>query len=104
VVALDTSAALTDIVKDAGDSLVVVDFHAQWCGPCKQIAPAFEKLSDLHTEVKFTSVDVDEVQDLAQAAQVTGVPAFHFIKNGALVANVTGADLDQITKLVEEHK
>ncbi|PRD36130.1 UNVERIFIED_CONTAM: Thioredoxin [Trichonephila clavipes] len=48
----------------AGDKLVVVDFHATWCGPCKMIAPFFQELSEQNTDVVFLKVDVDEVEIL----------------------------------------
>ena len=54
-----------DQAVNAGDDLVVVDFFATWCGPCKMLAPTVEKMAELHPEVHFYKVDIDEDMDLA---------------------------------------
>lgn len=71
---------------------VVVDFHAVWCGPCKAIAPAIEKLSTEHTNVKFFKVDVDEVSDVAAENGISAMPTFLFLKGGEKIETVRGAN------------
>lgn len=68
-------------LANAGSKLVVVDFFATWCGPCKRIAPAIEKMSQENTNVVFLKVDVDEVGDLAAELSVSAMPTFLFFKN-----------------------
>lgn len=60
-----------------GDKVTVVDFHATWCGPCKQIAPFVEKLSKEFTDANFVKVDVDEVTDVAAEFGVRAMREFH---------------------------
>ncbi|OMH82285.1 Thioredoxin-1 [Zancudomyces culisetae] len=74
-------------------SLVVVDFFATWCGPCKMIAPKFEQFSNQYTDVRFIKVDVDEQEEIAALADVSAMPTFKFYKNGALVDSIIGANV-----------
>ncbi|GAB0097584.1 Thioredoxin [Sergentomyia squamirostris] len=76
----------------AGDRLVVVDFYAQWCGPCKMIAPKLEELSKTFAEKAVVlKVDVDECEDLAVRYNISSMPTFVFIKNKETVETFSGA-------------
>ncbi|QDC08016.1 thioredoxin [Oceanicola sp. D3] len=78
-------------VKEA-DLPVVVDFWAEWCGPCKQIGPALEELSDeLDGKVKIVKVNVDENPNAPAQMGVRGIPALFLFKDGQVVSNKTGA-------------
>ncbi len=71
---------------------VVVDFWAEWCGPCKQIGPVLEELSTEYGDsVKIAKVDTDSNQEWAARLGVRGIPALFIFKNGELVANKAGA-------------
>ncbi len=74
------------------DVPVVVDFWAEWCGPCKQIGPSLEELSDEYSgAVKIAKVNVDENQEWAAKLGVRGIPALFIFKDGEVVANKPGA-------------
>ena len=71
---------------------VVVDFWAEWCGPCKQIGPALEELSsDFDGKVKFVKVNVDDNPNSPAQLGVRGIPALFLFKDGEVVSNKTGA-------------
>lgn len=90
------TVAVTDATFDAevknSDIPVVVDFWAEWCGPCKQIGPALEELSvELEGKVKIAKVNVDENPGLPAQLGVRGIPALFLFKDGEVVSNKTGA-------------
>ena len=71
---------------------VLVDFWAEWCGPCKMIAPLLDELADEYNgKVKIGKVNVDEHQGLAAQYNVTSIPTLLFIKNGQVVEQTRGA-------------
>eukprot|EP00095_Tigriopus_kingsejongensis_P009072 maker-scaffold742_size103727-snap-gene-0.15 protein:Tk09072 transcript:maker-scaffold742_size103727-snap-gene-0.15-mRNA-1 annotation:"Thioredoxin-2" len=88
----------------AGDKLVVIDFYATWCGPCKMIAPQIEEMAGSMAEVVFLKVDVDEAEDVAAEYNVTAMPTFILIKNSEKVDDLMGANSDKLKELVNKHK
>lgn len=91
-------------LADAGDKLIIVDFFATWCGPCKMIAPKLEAMSQEFTNVVFLKVDVDEVEELAQCYQISCMPTFIFIKNKEKIDTMSGANENKIREYIEKHK
>lgn len=69
---------------------VLIDFYADWCGPCKMIAPVLEDLSKTYTDVTFIKVNVDELGEIAQRYEVMSIPALFAIKEGKTVRNGVG--------------
>lgn len=76
----------------AVDKLVVVDFFAVWCGPCKMISPMVDKFSTEYTQADFYKVDVDELPEVAKKNEVSSMPTFILFKGGKPVAKVVGAN------------
>ncbi|EIE50109.1 thioredoxin [Salipiger aestuarii] len=86
-----TDATFDEEVKGS-DIPVVVDFWAEWCGPCKQIGPALEELAEQYEgQFKVAKIDVDKDQAMAAQLGVRGIPALFIFKNGEVISNRTGA-------------
>jgi thiol-disulfide isomerase/thioredoxin len=88
-----------EALKAARDRLIVVDFSAEWCGPCKAIAPEFEKLAKATPTATFLHVDVDHVK-VSDAADVRGIPTFKFYVNGELMHSFSGASVQNLQAAV----
>jgi thioredoxin len=86
--------------------IVLVDFWAAWCGPCRQFAPVYEQASEQHPDIVFGKVDTEAEQALAAAAQITSIPTLMAFKGGQLVFSQPGAlpaaMLDQLIASVRE--
>lgn len=82
----------------------VVDFYADWCGPCKAIAPGYAKLAEQYKNIaSFYKVNVDNNQGASQHAGVSAMPTFGVFKSGKLLETVRGADLGAVERLIKKH-
>lgn len=88
-VEFDKSAFEAAIVAE--DSLVLVDFWAEWCGPCRQFGPIFERVSDKHPDITFAKVDTDKEQELSAMAGIKSIPTLMMFRDGILLFNQAGA-------------
>ncbi|XP_077549310.1 thioredoxin 2 [Haemaphysalis longicornis] len=92
-------------LDEAGDKLVVVDFYATWCGPCKMIEPFLKQQSEIYKdEVVFLKVDVDENEEIASQYEISCMPTFLFIKKREKVDEISGANKEMIQQMLETHK
>nr|XP_053643442.1 thioredoxin-2-like [Cherax quadricarinatus]UCU83347.1 thioredoxin [Cherax quadricarinatus]UQI50501.1 thioredoxin [Cherax quadricarinatus] len=91
-------------LSEAGDKLVIVDFYATWCGPCKMIAPKLEAMSEEMTDVVFLKVDVDECEDVAMEHQISCMPTFVFFKGGQKIESFSGANEVKIRETLDKHR
>ncbi|KAG6929708.1 thioredoxin [Chelydra serpentina] len=87
-------------LESAGGKLVVVDFSATWCGPCKMIKPFFHSLCEKFPDVVFLEVDVDDAQDVASECAVQCMPTFHFYKQGKKVHEFSGANREKLEESI----
>ncbi|CAH1717615.1 unnamed protein product [Chironomus riparius] len=91
-------------LEAAGDKLVVVDFFATWCGPCKMIAPKLEEFASKYSErIVVIKVDVDECEELAVKFNISSMPTFVFIKNSQKVDSFSGANSDKVEKTILQY-
>ena len=87
------------------NEVVLVDFWASWCGPCRMFAPIFEKASEDHPGIVFAKVDTESEQELAAAAHITSIPTLMAFKSRQLVFSQPGAlpapALEQLVQEIE---
>merc|ERR1712136_358548 len=100
----NTVEELKEKLGSAGGKLVVIDFYATWCDPCKQIAPKIEQMATEFPNVLFLKVDIDQNDDAAKEYDITSMPTFLLIKDEKKVSDLTGADSDKLRELVEQFK
>jgi thioredoxin 1 len=74
-----------------GNDIVLVDFWAAWCGPCRMFAPTFSKASETHPDVVFAKVDTEAEPGLSAAARITSIPTLMAFRDGILVFSQPGA-------------
>jgi thioredoxin 1 len=83
---------------------VIVDFYAPWCGPCKTISPFLQELSEIHTDILFVKVNIDDAEDIANEYSVAAMPTFMLFKRGNVVMINTGANKNMISLMVTKVK
>ena len=90
----------------SGEGIVLVDFWASWCGPCRMFAPVYEAASKEHTDIVFGKVDTEAEQQLAGAARITSIPTLMAFRDGILVFSQPGAlpapALEQVIQAVRD--
>jgi len=112
-----TTDTFNDVVSQ--DGIVLVDFWAEWCGPCKNFAPIFESSSEAKPEIVHAKVDTEQNPDLSQTFGITAIPTLMAFRDGVMVFNQAGAlpapalqqlveaveglDMDEVRAKVAEH-
>lgn len=98
---IENEKILSEVLKS--DKLIVVDFFAEWCGPCQMLTPIIRELDEIFDNVEFFKVDVDETQECAVRYGVTAMPTLIFFKNGEEIERQVGfLEKEELSKIIEE--
>ncbi len=101
---LELTSSNFDASVLASSDLVIVDFWAPWCGPCKLMAPVMEELAGELTEVVFAKVNVDDHSDIAQRYNILSIPTFLIFKGGQVVDQFSGSMTKEALRAkIEKH-
>jgi thioredoxin 1 len=100
---LKTEAFIKEVEEH--DGLVVIDLYANWCNPCRMLAPILAKLEEEHPEVKFCKINVDEEPQLAAQFHVQSIPMVAFVKDNTFLDMSVGlVPKSEIEKMINEYK
>ena len=88
-------------LTEAGDKLVVIDFMATWCGPCKMIGPKLDEMAnEMADAIVVLKVDVDECEDIATEYNINAMPTFVFVKGTKKIEEFSGANVDKLKNTI----
>ncbi|HEX6923186.1 MAG TPA: thioredoxin [Bacillales bacterium] len=101
-----TKATDQNFSQETGEGLVLADFWAEWCGPCKMVAPVLEEIdSEMNDKVKIVKLDVDENQETAGNFGVMSIPTLIFFKDGEVVDKVVGYQpKEALVEVINKHQ
>ena len=104
VVEISQESKFIELVADEKNGYVLVDFFAEWCGPCKRFAPTLQRLSNEWKDVSFYKVDVENLVDVAEEEKISSMPTFVLYWNGRELGRVSGAVEDKVVALLSKSK
>lgn len=99
---VDSAAEFDQIISS--NKYVLVDFYADWCGPCRMMTPILASMENVHTGVKFVKVNVDNAAELARRFEITAMPTFIAIHNGKESERAMGADRASVERMLNNMK
>jgi thioredoxin 1 len=91
-------AQWNEIIKTAGDTILIIDFYAVWCGPCKAVKPKYEMLAETYKDlsVLFLSVDIEKVPQLSDKFEITSMPTFLVVHKDQVKKRISGGNIKEI--------
>lgn len=95
----------SEFVNEVKDGLVLVDFYAEWCGPCKMLSPVLEQINKENKDVKVVKVNIDDSRRIASYYQIQSIPTLVLLKNGEFVRRMIGFNpKKKIEEFIEKGK
>ena len=95
----------SEFINEINEGLVLVDFYAEWCGPCKMLSPILEQINAEDENVKIIKVNIDDSRFLANYYQIQSIPTLILLKNGQFLHRITGFKPKKaIQELIEKGK
>lgn len=95
----------SEFVNEVKDGLVLVDFYAEWCGPCKMLSPVLEQINKENKDVKVVKVNIDDSRRIASYYQIQSIPTLVLLKNGEFIRRMIGFNpKKKIEEFIEKGK
>jgi len=91
-----------EIIKTASNTIIIIDFYAVWCGPCKAVKPKYEMLAETYKDLRdlnnivFLSVDIEKVPQLSDKFEITSMPTFLVIHKDKVIKRISGGNIGEI--------
>lgn len=106
VVSVESEDAWNGMMQDSAlkGKLILVDFYATWCPPCRRASPVYGKMSIDYDDVLFLKVDVDKVPSLMRDQNVRAMPTFQLLRDSKRIDHVVGFDEQKIRRMIERHR
>ncbi|CAL8100143.1 unnamed protein product [Calicophoron daubneyi] len=101
---IKTEEELEQLLRESEKRLVILDFFAEWCGPCKKAMPVFHTIAEANEEILCVKVNVDESEGIAGNFEINGLPTFILLKGGVEVEQFMGPNLDPLRAAIEKYK
>jgi thioredoxin 1 len=96
---IQTIAQWNNIIKTAADAIIIIDFYAVWCGPCKAVKPKYEMLAETYKDMNnilFLSVDIEKVPQLSDKFEITSMPTFLVVHKDQITKRISGGNIKEI--------
>ncbi|MBM6839439.1 thioredoxin [Clostridium saudiense] len=94
-----------EFVNEVKDGLVLIDFYAEWCGPCKMLSPVLEQINKEHKDVKVVKVNIDDSRSIASYYQIQSIPTLVLLKDGEFIQRMIGFNpKKKIEEFIEKGK
>ncbi|XP_068676583.1 thioredoxin-like isoform X2 [Montipora capricornis] len=97
---IQSPKALNDLLESSGDNLVVIIFYADWCGPCRSVAPKLEKMAREFPDVVFAKVNIEHAEEVATLFAIVSIPHFKLFKNKKEVSDIRGSNEASLKELI----
>ena len=95
----------SEFINEINEGLVLVDFYAEWCGPCKMLSPILEQINEEDENIKIIKVNIDDSRFLTNYYQIQSIPTLILLKNGQFLNRITGfTPKKTIQELIEKGK
>jgi thioredoxin len=93
---------ITEISEVPLKGKVILDFYADWCGPCKKLAPIFEELSNQYPNISFIKINTDKAEELAKKYDISALPSVLYLNDGEVISIIKGFNTEKIKSELEE--
>ena len=99
---MDKVINVSELSQIPQNGKVILDFYAEWCGPCKKLGPGFSELSNQYSNITFIKINTDEAEELSKHYKVSALPTIIYVNNGDIVSIIKGFNMDKIKSELEE--